>query len=53
MSNIDSGVRDEKGEWVPENSPVNSPLFSRPFNLKKILTISYKINGILILNLTI
>jgi len=45
MPDLNSAVRDEKGEWVPENSPVNSPLFSRPFNLKKILQYYFGAQG--------
>lgn len=29
-------VRDKKGEWKPENSPEDSPLFSWPLQFKKI-----------------
>ncbi|WP_199563528.1 MULTISPECIES: sterol desaturase family protein [unclassified Oceanispirochaeta] len=37
MSDMYEEIRDEKGEWKPENSPADSPLFSWPWNLKKIL----------------
>ena len=46
MADVNWGERDEKGEWKPDNSPVNSPLFFKPFNLKKNITVLLCASGI-------
>jgi sterol desaturase/sphingolipid hydroxylase (fatty acid hydroxylase superfamily) len=47
MADSEWGKRDSRGEWVPENLPVPSPIFSRPWRIKNVAKYLFAPEGFL------